>query len=126
MSKQVSSGVRLKDEENVMKDLLFPPLLIGILFVMLAVPLLIGKVKMNHTYGFRLKKAFESQENWLKINKYGAKLLLLWGVLLILIGFIPRFIPIQNRDVRLLIGLTACVIMVVVICVKTHSYAKKL
>ena len=35
---------------------------IGILFVILAIPLLLGKIGMNHYYGMRISKAFESKK----------------------------------------------------------------
>ncbi len=35
----------------------------GVLFIAISIPLLKGSVKPNYTYGFRLAKAFESEEN---------------------------------------------------------------
>ena len=28
---------------------------------------------MNHLYGIRIKKSFESEDSWYKINEYGGK-----------------------------------------------------
>jgi uncharacterized membrane protein len=45
-----------------------------------------NKIPPNHLYGFRLKKAFESEQNWYAINQYGAKVLIVWSVVMIAAG----------------------------------------
>lgn len=45
----------------------------GALFAVISIPLLRKEVEMNHLYGFRISKAFESKENWQKINQHGAR-----------------------------------------------------
>ena len=45
----------------------------GIVFIAFSIPLVKRRVKMNYLYGFRIPKAFESEENWYGINEYGAK-----------------------------------------------------
>jgi hypothetical protein len=108
-----------------MNSPIYAPFLIGIICIILAIPLLLGKIKMNHTYGFRLKKAFESEDNWFRINKYGAKHLLFWGVLLVMVGLLPKVIPIHDRYAPL-IGLLCAIAAVVGFCLPTYLYAKKL
>lgn len=51
-----------------------------------AIPLIKGKIKMNHIYGVRFAKSFESDGNWYKINKKGGGILLKWSALILLIG----------------------------------------
>lgn len=80
-----------------MHDPMYALLLVGILCIILAVSLLMGKIKMNRTYGFCIKKAFESEDNWNRINTYGAKHTLFWGVVLGMVGFLPKVIPIHDR-----------------------------
>jgi hypothetical protein len=55
-------------------------LLAAILTIAAAVPLIQGKVKMNPWYGVRIPAAFESEERWFEINRYGGRLLFAWGV----------------------------------------------
>lgn len=57
-------------------------MLLGISFisVVLSVPLILRRVKMNETYGIRIREAFRSQERWLQINHFGGVLSLVWGV----------------------------------------------
>ncbi len=76
---------------------------------------------MNHWYGFRIRKAFASKENWYAINHYGAKQLILGSIVLILTGIIFLFVPIDPA----LRGIPMVVIVLIVI-VRTVLYARKL
>jgi hypothetical protein len=46
---------------------------VGALIIAVCIPLLKNKIRMNRWYGMRFRKSFESDENWYKINRYGAK-----------------------------------------------------
>lgn len=41
---------------------------------------------MNKIYGIRIPIAFESDENWYMVNRYGGKALLVWSAPVLLIG----------------------------------------
>ena len=56
-------------------------LLLGILMIVLPIPLLTGRIPRNIWYGVRIPKAYTSDENWKAINRYGAKVLIIWGIL---------------------------------------------
>ncbi len=45
----------------------------GLLFILISIPLWKGRVKPNRWYGFRLPQSFKSEENWYRINKFGAR-----------------------------------------------------
>jgi hypothetical protein len=45
---------------------------LGFILIAISIPLYLGKIKMNRIYGFRIRKAFESEENWYEINRYRA------------------------------------------------------
>jgi len=47
-----------------------------------SLPLIGRKVGMNRWYGVRIPEAFASEDRWFKINHYGGKLLLGWGMAL--------------------------------------------
>ena len=47
----------------------------AVLLVAISVPLILGKIPMNHYYGARFKASFSSEANWYAINRYGAKCL---------------------------------------------------
>ena len=73
-------------------------LAVAILFIALSIPLVKRKVKMNPWYGVRIPKAFESEENWYKINAYGGKRLMIWSSALALIGIAAFFIPMEEGN----------------------------
>lgn len=68
----------------------------ALLFIVISVPLVKQKISMNNLYGFRIKRAFESDENWFKINTYGGKQLISWSIPLIIIGIFCFFFPFES------------------------------
>lgn len=71
---------------NVLLGVAMPSIFCGILFILVSLPLLRGSIPMNRFYGFRISKAFRSDANWYAINKYGAKVLILWSIVMIASG----------------------------------------
>jgi len=53
-------------------------ILAGIVFAVV-LPLYLGRIGMNPVYGIRIRKAFASEENRFRINRYGAGALMLWS-----------------------------------------------
>lgn len=60
----------------------------GLAFIVLSIPLILRKVPMNHFYGVRIRKAFASRRNWYAINAYGGRLILAFGVFLLLFALL--------------------------------------
>ena len=50
---------------------------------------------MNPWYGVRIPKAFESEENWYKINAYGGKRMIVWVTLPAVVGIVTFFLPLD-------------------------------
>jgi hypothetical protein len=98
--------------------------LIGLGFVVVAVsiPLLLGKIKMNHVYGFRIRKAFESEENWYEINRYGAKALIGWSFVVMAIGIGCLYIEPQHVLMVAKVGFISLLVPIV----QTIWYARQL
>jgi hypothetical protein len=101
----------------------------GILFVLLSIPLAAKKIPMNNFYGFRISKAFESEENWYEINRYGGRQLLRWSILLAFIGVLYFIFPID--DTRSELANTLLAVLPILICpgvaiVKTLLFSKQL
>ncbi len=66
------------------------PILMGLLFIVTSV--LIKDSKQNYTIGIKTPWTLNSEENWNKTHKLGAKLFMIIGILSILSGiFIPVF-----------------------------------
>lgn len=81
---------------------------------------------MNYWYGFRLKKSFEYDENWYKINKYGAQHLINRSPLLIQIGIITFFIPFGYNETLIIFFSLVPVYVIISLVIKTYLYTKKL
>lgn len=78
-------------------DLLF--ILTGLLFVILAVPMILGKVPPNQWFGFRVQKALEDPDVWYPANAYAGKLLLVLGLIIMGTALIlPRLLPDLSAD----------------------------
>ena len=99
-------------------------LFMGALMIGLHVPLLQGKVKMNPLYGMRFKKSFESEENWYAINRYGARLMIRWSLVILAVGLATFFIPLDTRP-ALAIGLAFVPLVVVIPAIQCYRFAKQ-
>ncbi len=56
---------------------------IGLLMLLLAVPMILQKVKPNPWYGFRTPKTLSDERIWYAANRYAGKVLLLAGLVTI-------------------------------------------
>lgn len=90
----------------------------------LSIPLYREKIKMNHSYGIMLGKSFESEENWYKINKYGAKRLMFWSIPLFVLGVITIFLPPLNEYLKFIFSFTPFIVLIAAI--ETNRYSKRL
>ena len=103
---------------------------VALLLIVVSIPLVQRKVKMNHFYGVRIAKAFESEENWYKINAYGGRRLVAWSVVLAVIGVITFFLPLgsaEHPNETLVLAVSLAPLIVIVPCVaQILWYSKKL
>ena len=61
-------------------------LVIALLIGSLCIPLLLGKIPMNHWYGMRVSAAYRSNENWYRVNSWGARCFIAWSIALALLS----------------------------------------
>jgi uncharacterized membrane protein len=97
----------------------------AIIIVAALVPLIGGRVKMNHWYGIRLPQAFASEERWLEINHFGGQLVLGFGVALGATAFVGAFL--QRKD-RVTYDWTALVVVLgglAVVVALIHRHVRK-
>ncbi len=66
---------------------------LGLVIIILCVPLVKRKIKMNCWYGMRIRKAFKSEENWYRINEYGGKIFIYWAIPICLLGLVVLYLP---------------------------------
>jgi len=65
----------------------------ALLTIFISLPLIRGKVKMNDWYGVRIPAAFESDAAWYELNRYGGRLLVVWGLGIAFLALIGGFLP---------------------------------
>jgi hypothetical protein len=101
----------------------------ALLIIAVSIPLVKHKIKMNHLYGIRIKKSFESEDNWYIINEYGGKQLIIWSIPMILVGLICFFVPIDDSNKDLLsfvFGVIPITLCIAVAVIKIYTFAKKI
>jgi hypothetical protein len=100
----------------------------GLLCILISIPLVLRKIPMNHWYGFRIPKAFRSDENWYLINAYGGKMLIRWSVVLIAVGIGVLFVPLGTLDgpAALAILVSPLMLFGLIPIIQTLLYARKL
>ncbi|ESU31865.1 hypothetical protein G3A_14420 [Bacillus sp. 17376] len=85
-------------------------LLFGIIILLAGIILsLFPPKKINKIYGYRTSKSMRSKENWDKANRYSSRLMILFGVIILLFSFVIRS-PILN-----LINLGASIILIFIL-----------
>jgi hypothetical protein len=97
-------------------------LCLGFILIAVSILLLLGKIKMNYLYSFRIRNAFESEENWYRINRYGAKALMVWSVVLMVVGIACLYIEPQS----VLTVAKVSFVSLLVPAVQTLYYARRL
>lgn len=100
----------------------------GLLVAGLAVPLIRGAVPPNRWYGVRIAKAFSSEENWYRLNRYGGTLLLQYGITIALVGATVLGFGIDDSTspaVSLLLSFSPA-ILVIPMTVRLFRYARTL
>ncbi|OPY93221.1 MAG: hypothetical protein A4E73_00336 [Syntrophaceae bacterium PtaU1.Bin231] len=96
-------------------------LAVGIVLFLVSIPLYLGKIKRNPIYGFRLAKAFESEENWYAVNRYGAGAMMIWSAVLAAVGMACLYVRPENVMAVSNAGFVSIVIPILL----TVLYARK-
>ena len=95
------------------------------LAVALAYPMVKRKVKMNHVYGVRFARAFESEEAWYAMNEYGGRRMIFWSMPLVVVGAASFFVPLGERP-ALLVPFAMAPVVYVIPAFETWLYGKRL
>ena len=99
-------------------------IIVGLLLIILCVPLVKRKIKMNKWYGMRYPEAFKSEEDWYRINEYGGRIFIYWTIPSVLIGVIVLFLPpLGNTAIKSL--LRGSIAVTTVMAIIQFHYSKK-
>ena len=111
--------------QQFLGDFLFLPLLLGVIFILTSLlTLKFPPKKINLLYGYRTSSSMKSQERWDFAQKYSGKLMLYLGFGFILLSTLGLFIKV-DEIIDIFIGLTALILSVIILIVKTENAIKK-
>ncbi|WP_244888209.1 SdpI family protein [[Bacillus] enclensis] len=86
---------------------------VALLLIGLNIPLYKGKIKMNHFYGMRIGRSFESDEMWYKINRFGAKRFIMWSIPLLIAGIVSIFLAPFSEPLSIFLTFMPCLIIII-------------
>ena len=78
-------------------------IILGAVILLVSLPLVKGLIPGNRLYGFRMRKAFESEENWYAVNTFGGRSLMHCALPLFLVGTASFFISFKGKDVLIFV-----------------------
>ena len=90
----------------------FMPALLGVMFIFIGNYL--PKVKQNRTLGIKISWALKNEENWNKTHRFGGKVWVVGGLILLLSIFLP---------LTAMVWVMVCVIAAMVIIPMVYSYS---
>jgi uncharacterized membrane protein len=97
----------------------------GLVLAVLAIPLIRGQVGMNYWYGVRVKRSYESEELWYKINRQGGKLLLVGGLIVAFLGATALFLDLEGHTGLLIFYSFAPLAVMIAVAVGSVWYARE-
>lgn len=113
-------------ESTVLTTILALYVLSGTLLILVALPLLFGRIPPNPYYGFRLSPALDDPKVWYPTNKHSAKRLIAGGACSIISAIVLYFVPGLTIDTYALGCLGVFAVATVVGLVQSVRYMKSL
>lgn len=98
----------------------------GFLTAVVSVPLILHKIPMNRAYGIRVRKAFASERNWYALNAYGGRLLLTFGLGLMVFGVATRDLAPPPTSPWALVYMVAPLLAILPILARIRAFANRL
>jgi uncharacterized membrane protein len=113
-------------ESTVLTTILVLYVLCGALPIVVALPLLFGRIPPNPYYGFRLSPALDDPKVWYPTNKHSAKRLIVGGACTIIAAMVLYFVPGLTTDTYALRCLGVFALVTIVGLVQSVRYMKSL
>ena len=70
----------------------------GALFVLLGLPMALGKVRRNWLYGVRTTTSMASAANWTAMNRPAGRVMVGWGLLLLLLAGVVTLLDMRRMQ----------------------------
>lgn len=90
----------------------------GLLIVLFAIPLILGRVPPNEIYGIRTRAAFASESDWYRINRIGGRYLAISGFVILLTGVVGFFLPDSSFEPYALTSAAITLLVVIIPCLR--------
>lgn len=100
-------------------------ILLGVLMIGICTPLQSGNIQRNALFGFRFRASLRSDEAWKRVNQYGAKWMIRWGIALIGLSIVILFLPINNDILILLLLYIVPIVFVIIPTVQVYRFAQR-
>jgi uncharacterized membrane protein len=103
-----------------------PPFLIpSIIFLIISIPLVAGKIPRNRFFGIRTRKTLSDERVWYAANRFGGWLFIVFS--LIYLG-IAAFVPysVESTSINWWTHIAGFVLPLVISIFMIHSYTKRL
>ena len=98
----------------------------GLVSLGLSLPLIAKLVGRNSLYGVRFPEAFQSDEAWFAINRFGGRRFALWSLAQIAYGIGTYFMPLGNNAVfTILVGVVP-IAFVLIPMFETWRFARRM
>ena len=102
--------------ENTFAALIFS--MVGVLYIGLGIPLLLGRVPPNSFYGCRTKKTLSDEKLWYAVNRVTGRDLIIGGVAVVvtalgILSLRPRAHPNHAAMILLAVLVSSVVVMVI-------------
>lgn len=97
----------------------------GFLFMGISIPLLRGSFPRNSLYGFRFRQSFESEEAWQRINRYGARRMILWSLVILVLGLGTFFLPLGESVILIVIVAVVPPMVILIPVIEAYRYAQR-
>jgi len=99
---------------------------IGLLVIVIAIPMILGRVKPNNWYGFRTRTTLSTPDIWYPANAYAGRLLVWLGIVDILASLLLALIPGISEDAYSLLATGVLPLGLLIVVVLSLRYAKAL
>ncbi len=98
----------------------------GVVCIVLAIPLALGRIGRNSFYGARFQRSLESDEAWQLINRFAGKQMIVWSIPLIIVGLVSFFLPLQSHVMLTIILGFAPLLFVLMPAFNTWRFAQQI
>jgi hypothetical protein len=97
----------------------------GGLLLLASIPLVLGKVPMNNSYGIRIPRAMKSEENWYAVNAVGGRRVMLLSLVIIALGIAGWFVPGRYRQIYDVLGPFVAFGLVLVVFISVGIWSRR-